>query len=123
MCLEWEEAWSRYLEAMRQGQFFSAHEALEPSWRKARNPALQSAIWWAVLFHHWQRGNLAGALKMLEKLRRRFPLALPEVTWGALKARMAAGERLEVQRDLWPVLQALSSALGGPSAGRGENNR
>lgn len=123
VCPEWQEAWSCYLQAMQGGRFFAAHEALEPLWRIDRHPTVRCAIWWAVLFHHWQRGNFAGAMKMLDKLRRGCLLSLPDAVWRSLGERMAAGDQLEVQRDLWQVLQALSSAVAGISSNQGENNR
>ena len=52
------------------GDYFEAHEVLEPAWMKAA-PAdrffLQSVIHMAVAWHHASRQNLPGALRQLHK--------------------------------------------------------
>lgn len=51
-------------------EFFACHEVLEEIWRPSRGPSrlfLQSVIHLAVGFHHFQRGNRAGAVRQLRK--------------------------------------------------------
>src|SRR5205085_9337915 len=50
------------------GLYFEVHEELEPVWRRAAGPArvaLQGLIQIAVALHHAERGNVAGARRLL----------------------------------------------------------
>ena len=62
------------------GEFFSAHEVLEEIWRPERGEPrffLQSLIHFAVAFHHYKNGNLAGAERQLVKALRKLAGYLP----------------------------------------------
>ncbi len=93
-----ESLWEEYLEAMRAGRYFHAHEVLEGWWRQEHNPRLQAAIWFAVLLLHSERGNAVGVCRVADKLAARLrregapadvvaavasPL-LPEQVWAVL---------------------------------------
>ncbi len=71
------EIFRRGLEHFNRREFFVAHEVWEEIWLKAAEPEktfLQGLIQIAAGFHHYQRGNLAGAQSLtragLEKLER-----------------------------------------------------
>ena len=62
-------------------EFFACHEVLEEIWRPARGPRrffVQSVIHLAVGFHHFQRGNKAGAVRQLRKGLRKLAGYLPD---------------------------------------------
>jgi hypothetical protein len=63
------------LDAYRRGDFFEAHEALEPAWMGADDPAERSAIQGliklAAAYVHDVRGNPPGIAKNLEGARAR----------------------------------------------------
>jgi predicted metal-dependent hydrolase len=72
-------ALARYLEAYERGDFFLAHELLEPAWMGARDPgerALHSGlIKLAAAFVHAVRGNPIGVEKNLAGARDRLARA------------------------------------------------
>lgn len=57
------------LAAFNQQRFFEAHEHWEDAWRLETEPdsrsALQGLIQVAVAMHHWHRGNLRGARRLM----------------------------------------------------------
>lgn len=63
------------LAAYEQGDFFEAHEALEPAWMGSNDPAeravLQGLIKLAAAYVHEVRGNPAGIAKNLDGARAR----------------------------------------------------
>jgi DUF309 family protein family protein len=58
---------ARFAECWNSGQFFDAHETLEPRWIKTRDRGLRGLIQLAAAFHHLQRGNVVGARTTLER--------------------------------------------------------
>ena len=60
--------WERFLDAMRGGRFFDAHDCLEPQWRRTGSPRVQAAVWLAVLLVHQARGNSVGVARVQGKL-------------------------------------------------------
>ena len=85
------------LEAYRRGDFFEAHEALEPAWMGAEDPgeraALQGLIKLAAAYVHGVRGNPPGIAKNLEGARARLAEA-QDAGW-----RPPAGLGLDVDLD------------------------
>jgi hypothetical protein len=73
------ELWQRGIAQFNRGEFFECHESWEEIWLAAPEPDktfLQGIIQVAAAFHHYRRGNLAGARSLLsEGLRKieRFP--------------------------------------------------
>lgn len=67
---EKEEAlFQKGMEQFNRGRFFEAHETWEEIWLAAPEPErafLQGIIQVAAAFHHYQRGNCAGARSLLE---------------------------------------------------------
>ena len=60
----------RGIQHFNTGEYFRCHEVLEEAWRTEHGPRrlfLQSLIHIAVAFHHWQQGNLVGAIGQLRK--------------------------------------------------------
>jgi predicted metal-dependent hydrolase len=94
------------LAAYGRGDFFLAHELLEPAWMGASDPAerdlYQGLIKLAAAFVHQVRGNPAGVLKNLRGARERLA--------DALDAGREAGIDVEA---LLPALDADLERLGG----------
>jgi len=64
-----EEKFLKGLEQFNQGHFFEAHETWEEIWLPTAEPErtfLQGIIQVAAAFHHYSRGNHAGARSLLE---------------------------------------------------------
>ncbi|HEV2388891.1 MAG TPA: DUF309 domain-containing protein [Candidatus Acidoferrales bacterium] len=62
-------AFSRGVDQFNRAQFFHAHETWEMLWMEASGPDkifLQGIIQIAAAFHHWSRGNVAGARALLD---------------------------------------------------------
>ncbi len=76
---EAEEKFQKGLDQFNHGYFFEAHETWEEIWLPATQPErtfLQGIIQVAAGFHHYTRGNRAGAQSLLEagvKKLDRFP--------------------------------------------------
>lgn len=89
------------LEAYARGDFFLAHELLEPAWMGARDPAERALhsglIKVAAAFVHAVRGNPAGVTKNLEGARTR------------LRNGVAAGPAFAI--DVAAVLAQLDASL------------
>ena len=85
------------LDAYRRGDFFEAHEALEPAWMGSDDPgeraALQGLIKLAAAYVHGVRGNPPGIAKNLEGARARLAEAR-DAAW-----RAPAGLGLDVDLD------------------------
>lgn len=66
-----EETIQRGIELFNAGNFFEAHEALEPLWLETANPIekkfLQGLIMMAGSFYHYKNHSCAGAAVLLEK--------------------------------------------------------
>ncbi len=97
------------LEAYERGDFFLAHELLEPAWMGASDPAERALhsglIKIAAAFVHAVRGNAAGVTKNLEGARTR------------LRDGLAAGPAFGI--DVAAVLAQVDASLG--ALGRGES--
>jgi predicted metal-dependent hydrolase len=69
-----EDAFTRGLELLREGEFFAAHEELEDAWRAAE-PAerdfLQGLVHVAVAWYQAGRGRRIGCERQLAKAQRR----------------------------------------------------
>ena len=103
------------LEAYERGDFFEAHELLEPAWMGTDEPAerafLQGLIKLAAAYVHDVRGNPAGIAKNLEGARARLREAGPiSPTPGRID-----GERLVAAIDL--RLADLAAHASGPTLG------
>jgi predicted metal-dependent hydrolase len=96
------------LEAYGRGDFFLAHELLEPAWMGARDPAERALhsglIKVAAAFVHAVRGNPAGVVKNLEGARSR------------LLNAVAAGPAFAI--DVVAVLAQVDASLD--AVGRGD---
>jgi predicted metal-dependent hydrolase len=97
------------LEAYARGEYFEAHEILEPAWMGAEDIAerelLQGLIKLAAAYVHATRGNPAGVEKNLRGALAR------------IEAGRAAGPRLRVDADaLARVVRARLDAVSGPTA-------
>jgi hypothetical protein len=110
------------LAAYRRGDFFEAHELLEPAWMGASDPAErdyhQGLIKLAAAYVHAVRGNPLGMAKNLEGARSR--LADTARAGGAPIAR-AAAPGASVDIDLHALLAAIDDRLA--RLGRGERLR
>jgi hypothetical protein len=102
-------AFAKALEAYERGDFFLAHELLEPAWMGASDPAERALhsglIKVAAAFVHAVRGNAAGVTKNLEGARTR------------LRNGLAAGPVFEI--DVAAVLAQVELSLA--AVGRGDS--
>ncbi len=64
-----DRMWLAFENLMLNSRFFEAHEILEDSWRQTRDSRVQTAIWVAAGFVHWQRGNFKGAVRLFTRVR------------------------------------------------------
>lgn len=67
------EAYRRGIELFNGGAFFDAHEVWEEAWRESggvEKKFLQGLTQVAVAFHHYSRGNVAGAYSVLQRARK-----------------------------------------------------
>jgi predicted metal-dependent hydrolase len=101
-------AFASALEAYERGDFFLAHELLEPAWMGASDPAERALhsglIKIAAAFVHAVRGNAAGVTKNLEGARTR------------LRNGLAAGASFGI--DVAAVLAQVDASLA--AVGRGD---
>jgi len=102
-------AFASALEVYGRGDFFLAHELLEPAWMGASDPAERALhsglIKIAAAFVHAIRGNAAGVTKNLEGARTR------------LRNSLAAGPAFGI--DVAAVLAQVDASLA--AVGRGES--
>lgn len=103
------------LDAYERGDFFDAHELLEPAWmgtdERAERSLLQGLIKLAAAYVHATRGNPAGIVKNLEGSRMRLREA---------QAAGSAGAGLDVAGlldDIDARLLDLAAHPGGPTLG------
>jgi predicted metal-dependent hydrolase len=64
------DTYFRGLNEFNQEAFFHAHEAFEEAWRTApagEKKFLQALVQLAVAFHHFRRGNVAGARSVMKR--------------------------------------------------------
>jgi len=72
----------RGIELFNAGRFFESHEALEELWLKsegAERELLHALIQSAAALHHFQGGNLKGALSVYHRAQRRLAALPPTV--------------------------------------------
>ena len=87
-----EDQFRKGVEQFNRGQFFEAHETWEEIWLAAPEPTrtfLQGIIQVAAAFHHFTRGNRAGAQSLLEaglKKLVRFPATFRGIQLDELRA-------------------------------------
>jgi predicted metal-dependent hydrolase len=93
MSLDWTHGdLSEGLRCFHSGALFEAHEHWESVWLAAQEPEktlLQAFIQIAASFHHFQRGNCAGAISLLRSaLQRldRYPEAFAGIAIAPLRA-------------------------------------
>jgi uncharacterized protein len=97
MSLDWTQRDLREgLRCFHSAAFFEAHEHWESVWLAAQEPEktfLQGLIQLAASFHHFQRGNLTGAVSLLRSALRRLD-TYPEAFAGVAVAPLRATIRL-----------------------------
>jgi hypothetical protein len=87
----------------RSAQFFLAHEHWESVWLRLEEPEksfLQALIQTTAAFHHFQSGNLVGAVSLLRRALRRLQLSPP--SFGGIAVTL-------LHRDIHQWLQVLES--------------
>ena len=97
MSLDWTQgSLHKGLCCFHSGAFFEAHEHWESVWLAAQEPErtfLQGLIQVAAAFHHFQRGNHAGCISLLQSALRRLD-TYPEAFGGVAVAPLRAAIRL-----------------------------
>ncbi len=91
-------------------KFFECHEALEALWLKASGDEkvfLQGIIQVAAAFHHFSRGNHAGAQSLLREGRNKLE------RFGNERRGLDLAHLLE-QLDLWQAFLQRHERAGGP---------
>ena len=89
------------IELFNRGHFFECHEALEDAWRRELGPCrllYQAILQLGVALYHVQKGNTAGARKVLMRARKKLD-QLPEVCQG-----VQIGALQSYARDLAAIL-------------------
>ena len=101
MPLDWSRgALAEGLACYRGGDFFLAHEHWESVWLGLQEPEkgfLQGLIQVAAAFHHLQRGNVAGAVSLLQRALRRIE-SRPAAFGGIAAAPLCAEVREWLRR-------------------------
>lgn len=104
------------LAAYEQGDFFAAHEHLEPAWMGTDNPVerawLQGLIKVAAAYVHAVRGNPRGIARNLEGARSR----LAEAAATATEVAIPGGARLDLVDLITAVDLRLAELADHPSA-------
>lgn len=94
------EAARRGLEEFNRGEYFECHETLEGLWNVAPPPVrdlYRAVLQVAVAYHHIARGNLPGALKVLDRSKQWFH-RLPDRCQGIdLAGLRADADRVEAE--------------------------
>jgi predicted metal-dependent hydrolase len=128
---------AEFLALYAAGRYFDAHEALELSWRRSRDPRMlfyQGLIQWAVAFEHRRRGNPRGARRQLAKAWAKLAPAPPGYLGLDLSACRAAQPALAAALARWedggpapsapaPAIAALPAAQTAADAGAGAAQR
>jgi len=87
----------RGIEEFNRGEFFEQHETLETAWRQDQRPVrelYQGILQVGVACYHVERGNLPGALKVMERGLRRLRKFTPECMGIDVARLIADTERL-----------------------------
>jgi predicted metal-dependent hydrolase len=108
---------AEFLALYRAGRYFDAHEALELSWRRSRDPRMlfyQGLIQWAVAFEHLRRGNPRGARRQLAKAWAKLGPAPPGYLGLDLSACRAAHPELAAALARWEAGGPAPSAPAPP---------
>jgi predicted metal-dependent hydrolase len=108
------------IEEFNRGEFFEQHETLEAAWRAEPHPTrelYQGILQVGVACYHIERGNLTGAMKVLERGLRRLRQFAPEclgIDVARLIAdaehvqdvaqRLGTGRLHELDRTLFPKI-------------------
>ncbi|WP_123043693.1 DUF309 domain-containing protein [Cohnella candidum] len=83
------------------GDYFECHELMEELWlEEGRHPLLQGLLQAAVGLHHWNNGNRAGAVKLMEQAQRKltgYPAVVLGLDLDDLRSRLE--ESLAVLRE------------------------
>jgi uncharacterized protein len=93
------------------GEFFAAHESWESLWLLAKEPEktfLQGLIQVTAAFHHWQRNNPVGTVRLLQGALRRLE-AYP-ASFGSISVTLLCN-------DIREWLKALEMGAPPPQAG------
>jgi len=113
-------AFAAGLAAYRRGDFFEAHELLEPAWMGTDDPAerdlYQGLIKLAAAYVHEVRGNPLGIAKNLLGARRRLSAAADSSRPGTPTRRRAPGQGAETL-DLSAIVRAIDERLAQLEAG------
>jgi len=111
MLLDWENgALAEGLHCYRTGQFFEAHEHWESVWLTCADPEktfLQALIQVTAAFHHWRRGNYAGAMSLLNAALRRlesYPAEFAGLPVDSLRRNLLAWRQALAGGDTSPQL-------------------
>jgi uncharacterized protein len=116
MPLDWSSGeLANGLACYRNQQFFEAHEHWEDKWNRLVDPErlfLQALIQVTVAMHHYQHGNRAGALSLLQRALRkleRYPEVFGGIDVAALREDVAvwllALENAEASPPALPVIR------------------
>jgi predicted metal-dependent hydrolase len=104
------------LAAYEQGDFFAAHEHLEPAWMGTNDPVerawLQGLIKLAAAYVHAVRGNPAGIVRNLEGAR----IRLAEAAATAPDVAIPGGSRLDLQDLIAAVDLRLADLAAHPAS-------
>lgn len=111
---------SAAVDAWDRGDFFEAHELLEPAWMGTADAAerdlCQGLIKLAAAFVHEVRGNRAGVVKNLAGADRRLSRAAAAAGKPHVAAVIAAAELVDL-RDLLRQIHALEAEIARQAAG------
>lgn len=84
--------------------YFECHEVMEELWlEEGRSPLLQGLIQAAVGLHHWNNGNLSGAVKLMTAARQKL---------GRYEDVLLGLDLAALRRDLDNSLQRLAQSEG-----------
>src|SRR5262249_51243733 len=116
MSLDWTQGDLREgLGCFHSGAFFEAHEHWESVWLTAQEPEktfLQGLIQVAAAFHHFQRGNYAGTISLLQSALRRldaYPEAFARVAVARFERRSGCGSAPSKRHHALPCRSFRSS--------------
>lgn len=107
---------ARFIARFDAGEYWAAHEELEPAWLRDRDPALKGLIQTAAAMLHVERGNLPGARRKAESALRllgdddrveALPLQPLRDALKALLAMLQTGSPEPVVTGVMPSLGAL----------------
>jgi predicted metal-dependent hydrolase len=99
-CAELPPLVTKGIEEFNRGEYFEQHETLETAWRAEPGPIrelYQGILQVGVACYQIERGNLPGALKMLERSLRRLRQFTPECLGIDVTRLIADAERLRAE--------------------------